>query len=70
MNYREGTCKQLGGGDDAPDSTPQAYIGKRWRLGGGMGARVQAPHQCSGAIFGNPNVDACSSKREIFYMHR
>jgi hypothetical protein len=36
----------MGGGDDAPDNTPQAYIGKSWRLEGGMDAQVQAPHRC------------------------
>jgi hypothetical protein len=30
----------MGGGDDAPSSTPHAYIGKSQRLGRGMGACV------------------------------
>jgi hypothetical protein len=73
-----------GGGDEAPCSTPQAYIGKSWRLRWGMGA--SATTGCKDPINGSggqlkqrvharldgcvsSNADACSSKRELFFMH-
>jgi hypothetical protein len=58
------------GGDDTPGNTPQAYIGKSRRLGGGMGAQVQAPHRYyMFRVGGNANVNACSSK-ELFFTYR
>jgi hypothetical protein len=47
----------MGGGDDAPGSTPHAYIGKSWRLRWGMGACVTTGCKdlinVVGAILGN-----------------
>jgi hypothetical protein len=81
---QRGHLQAMGRGDEAPDSTPHAYIGNSWRLGRGMGA--SATTRCKDAINGSggqlkqrvharldgyvsTNADACSSKRELFFMH-